>query len=250
MDKMDLWKKASFLREKMGENDSSPVDVVSLALALENLTLVYYPMGSHLSGMCIKNPDVMLIAINSEMTLGRQRFSLAHELYHQFFDDTQLTALCAAQIGIGSAKERAADQFASYFLMPPQALSKLIWQCKGSQGRPLQIEDVVRIEQYFQVSRQAVLVRLVDEHELTKQEADSMRKNVIQSARKLGYTDALYKPSPQEKQYGTYGYYIKQADVVLDNHLISNGKYEELLLNAYRADIVYGSAEEEGEILD
>ena len=44
----------------------------------------------------------------------------------------------------------------------------------------------------------------------------------------------------------TYGNYIKQAERLLDDELISVGKYEELLLEAFRADLVFGDDEQEG----
>lgn len=36
----------------------------------------------------------------------------------------------------------------------------------------------------------------------------------------------------------------------MEQELVSNGKYEELLLSAYRSDLVYGEMDEEGEVLD
>jgi len=251
MDKMELWKKAVHLRKQFGEDATSPIDIFTLSLSIRQLSIVYYPMGEHLSGMCMKDGKNNVIAVNSSMTLGRQRFSMAHEFYHLFYDEAQLTAICAKQIGIGRAKEAEADQFASYFLMPPDALSNMILRIKKENGESkLSIKDIVAIEQYFQISRQSVLYRLMEEDELTRQEADGMRQNVILSAVNLGYNDILYKPMQKEKQYGTYGYYIQQADRLIEQGLISSGKYEELLLDAFRDDLVYGTTLEGGELLD
>lgn len=82
------------------------------------------------------------------------------------------------------------------------------------------------------------------------QEAESMRQNVILSAATLGYDVKLYRASPKEKQYGTYGYYVIQADKAMERGLISSGKYEELLISAYRPDLVYGDLTVGGELLD
>lgn len=250
MDKQDLWKKAVNLRKQLGEDMTSPIDIFTLAFSIDYLSIVYYPMGEHLSGMCIKDGKNCVIAVNSSMTLGRQRFSMAHELYHLFYDEECLTTVCAKAIGEGKEKEQDADQFASYLLMPPDALSEWIGRIrKGGKGRLL-LKDIVSIEQHFQMSRHALLHRLVEEGELTDQEADAMRQNVTLSAVNLGYQDTLYKPIPKEKQYGTYGYYIQQADQAMELGLISNGKYEELLLDAFRDDLVYGEEFEGGEVFD
>ncbi|WP_207669558.1 hypothetical protein [Caproiciproducens galactitolivorans] len=48
----------------------------------------------------------------------------------------------------------------------------------------------------------------------------------------------------------SYGYYIQQAEKALEQGLISNGKYNELLLSAFRSDLVYGEEIEGGELLD
>ena len=77
-----------------------------------------------------------------------------------------------------------------------------------------------------------------------------MKQNVALSAVNLGYQDTLYRPMPKEKQYGTYGYYIQQVDQAMELGLISNGKYEELLLEAFREDLVYGDEIERGEVFD
>lgn len=250
MDKLDLWKKAVSLRRQLGDDATSPIDIFTLAYSIDSLSIVYYPMGERISGICVKDKGSNVIAINSSMTIGRQRFSMAHELYHLFYDDDQLTAICAKKIGIGSEKEIYADQFASYLLMPPDALSDMIGQIKKTPSYKLSVKDIVRIEQHFQISRKALLYRLIEENELTMQESESMRQNIILSANNLGYDDTLYKPTPKEKQYGTYGFYIQQADKAVEKGLISNGKYEELLLSAYRSDLVYGDDDEGGEILD
>ena len=40
------------------------------------------------------------------MSIGRQRFSLAHELYHLFFDKEQLSSVSYIQIGKGMKKKK------------------------------------------------------------------------------------------------------------------------------------------------
>ena len=249
INKFDLWKKAASLRKNLGEDETSPIDILSLAYSIDRLTMVFYPMGDHLSGMCIKNVNNKIIAINSSMTLGRQHFSMAHELFHLYYDEN-LTAICAKNIGLGNEKENQADHLASYLLMPPNALTEMIQQIKIDNAKKLTVKDVVKLEQHFRVSRQAIIYRLIEENEITQQEAELFRLNVIRSAVSFGYDDTLYKPLPSYKQNMTYGYYIQQAEEVFRKGLISNGKYEELLLSAFRSDLVYGEEIEGKELID
>lgn len=64
MDKLDLSTKAQELRELLGEDANSPVNVFSLANQIEGLTLVFYPLGENISGMCVRDQEIKLIAIN------------------------------------------------------------------------------------------------------------------------------------------------------------------------------------------
>lgn len=46
------------------------------------------------------------------------------------------------------------------------------------------------------------------------------------------------------------GHYIYQTENLLHENIISHGKYEELLLDAFRDDMVFGEEMEGGDILD
>lgn len=69
------------LRKKWGEDEYSSVDISKLASLQDNITLITIEMPSEMSGMCVKSDNEIIIAVNSTMSLGRQRFTIAHELY-------------------------------------------------------------------------------------------------------------------------------------------------------------------------
>ncbi len=247
-----LMTQSAMLRKRFGEDSSSPVDIFAMAQSIEKLTVVYYPLGDNLSGMCIKGQEENnLIAINSAMTLGRQRFSLGHEFYHLFYDDNMIS-VCAKKIDTGKDIEKSADMFASYFLMPDAALTELAGRLASKRSdRMLTIEDVIRIEQFFGVSHQTAVFRLMHTPFLTESVGNAYLTIAVRRlAESLGFSSDLYKPLPKEKRYITYGNYINQAEQLISKGLISYGKYEELLLDAFRADMVYGEDEEEGDLID
>lgn len=250
IDKMELSSKASVIRKNLGESESSPIDIFSLVQSIQSLTLVFYPLGKNISGACFRGEMSSVIAVNSGMSVGRQRYSLAHELYHLYFDKGTSTTVCPSKIGSGNENEKKADQFASYFLMPPAALYESVRKCRKSSDRPLSIEDVIRLEQYFGISHQAMLIRLMEEREPISGDAASMQSGIIAVAAKLGFDTALYKPSPEDKKIRVLGHYIHQAEDLLQKDIISAGKYEELLLDAFRDDIVFGEEEGGGLIID
>jgi Zn-dependent peptidase ImmA (M78 family) len=251
--KSELSYQANDLRKRFGEDMSSPIDVFAILQSQELLTLVFYPLSERISGMCVRTRGGdQLVAINSKLTHGRQRFTAAHELYHLFIQKEIQTIVCGKEIGAGKdEEEKNADVFASYFLAPNDALRSYIENnLKKGKNRPVSLEDVVRIEQYFRMSRQATLYRMVGDGFITLEFANTLKGNIIASARKFGFNEELYISTPTDQQYYTTGNYIELAEQLNDREIISNGKYEELLLDAYRADIVYNLEVESQEMYD
>lgn len=236
---------AILLRKKLGEDSTSPIDIFSIASTRDDLTTVFYPMGKNISGMCIKGKDTKLVAINSEMSMGRQRFSLAHEFYHLFFDTELCKSVSSKSFYSEDEKEMEADIFASHFLLPSIALYAQIGQCETVCQ-----EQVIRLEQSFGLSRQAMLYRLREEGKISDELFERMQVNVQHSAASLGYDTQLYKPTPTGQNIKTIGQYIRIANDLYDRELISVGKYEEYLLDAFRDDLVYGTDDEGDENID
>lgn len=249
IDRLELHTKAQEVRELLGEDANSPVDIFALASQIRDLTWVYYPLGSNISGMCVKNEKIKLIAVNSTMSYGRQRFSFAHELYHLYYDRSSGYNVCSKTFEPSDEVEKNADQFASYFIAPYKALREKIRKIRTEER--LSLRNVIELEQYFGMSHQAMLWRLVSEKYLTKKEMDGYSIRVIMRAKELGYDDRLYRPLPEGSQKRTYGYYLKQVESLRKKEQVSSGKIDELLLDAYRDDIVFGDdAAMGGELFD
>lgn len=251
MDRIDLSNKAYRVRKLLGADGQSPLDLFKLVQGIEDLTLVFYPLGQNISGVCYKGASSRVIVVNSRMSLGRQRFSLAHELYHLYFDEAKESQVSRMAIGSGDANEKYADQFASYLLMPPAALSESLEAIRTKNREDLLgVEDVIRLEQYYGLSHKAMLYRFVIDGILTAQEAEVMETGVMGIAARLGYDTSLYRPAPEEKERMVLGRYLALSEKLLEEECISHGKYEELLLDAFRDDLVFGDLGEEGIPLD
>ena len=249
LDKLELSTKAQELRELLGEDANSPIDIFSLVNQIEGLTLVFYPLGQNISGMCVKDEEIKLIAINSTMSYGRQRFSLAHELYHLYFDDSSGFNVCSKVLEPQSENEKDANQFASLFLAPYKSLKAAIKRIAPNGS--LLMQHVIALEQYFGMSHLAMLWRLASDGYLSQGKLDDFSHGVISAARTLGYDDKLYNPTPVEFQRRTYGHYLKQVEELRQKGLVSSGKIDELLLDAFRDDIAYGLDDDpDGEAID
>lgn len=230
-------------RRMWNEDGYSPIDIFALVNGWKDMkiTIVNYPMSSRISGMCTKEGDDIIICINSTTSYGRQRFTLAHELYHVLFEENMKQVICDMSMNEEkSESEREADRFASYLLMPFDALLQYKDDKTGWD-----LEKIIDAEQFFQVSHQAMLNRLVYDNLLRKEETEAYRNVTVSTeAAKLGYGKELYFSTNPSKRYFTTGEYIRKVEKMAEKNLISNGKREELLLEAYRADVVYNFDEE------
>lgn len=72
-----------------------------------------------------------------------------------------------------------------------------------------------------------------------------MEVGITETAAKLGFDTTLYRSSPEGKKAIVLGCYITSTGKLLEKEMISQGKYEGLLLDAFRDDIVYGIDGEE-----
>jgi Zn-dependent peptidase ImmA (M78 family) len=241
MDRLLLQRRADNVRNHFGVDDNSPIDLFALVSTNSNITLVFYPFKEEISGICIKSAH--LIAINSRSTLGRQTFSIAHELYHYFYDGDQ-TTISYINTYENSIMEKEANLFASYLLMPDSSFTRFCKKITCNGVQKIEIKNILEIEQYYRVSRNAVLVRLVLDEYITIEEAEQFKKDIIKNAKKYGFDVTLYMPTHFDEPK-TYGAYLKKALELKELGLISNGKYEEYLLEAYRSDIVYDENEKD-----
>ena len=146
-------------RRLWNEDGYSPIDIFAIVNGWKDkkITIVRYPLSSRISGMCTKEKDDIVICINSTTSYGRQRFTLAHELYHVLYEEGMQRVICDMSMnGNKSDSEKEADQFASYLLMPYDALLEY----EHNKGK-WDLEKVIDAEQFFQVSHQAMLHRLI-----------------------------------------------------------------------------------------
>lgn len=230
-------------RKQWGEDSYSPVDIFALVNGWKEkkITVVSYPLSSRISGLCTKMNDNVIICINSASSYGRQRFTLAHELYHILHEDEMQNVICDMTLGNNKADtEREADKFASYLLMPYDAMLQY-----AERKEKWTLEDVIEAEQFFQISHEAMLFRLLSEKFIDEETYAKYRQvSVSSEATKLGYSRELYCRAAENRRYFTTGEYIRKVELLAGKKRISEGKKEEMLMDAFRADIVYNLGEE------
>ena len=160
-------------RRMWNEDGYSPIDIFAIVNGWKDIkiTIVKYPMSSNISGMCTREKDDIIICINSTASYGRQRFTLAHELYHVLYEENMQRVICDMSMNAEkSESEREADQFASYLLMPYDAL--LQYEDEKSKWN---LEKIIDAEQFFKISHQAMIHRLVTDNLISKEIAEEYK---------------------------------------------------------------------------
>lgn len=151
---------------KAGNIKQAPVDVDQLARRA-GARIHYEPLDGQVSGMVHRRHDgVAIIGVNSVHSLGRQRFTIAHELGHLVLHkDEKLHVDEKPPIRFRNeessratnATEIEANQFAAELLMPIELLTKEIESISDDTEAE---EAVSYLAERFQVSEQAMTLRL------------------------------------------------------------------------------------------
>lgn len=131
------------------------------------------PLGSDLagspSGFFYRHPDAgFCLVVNSDMTFGRQVFTLAHELAHALFHSQHADVVVSTRDDRTAVREQFADRFAGEFLVPGDALRTAVAELEA-WGELADAATAVHLQRHFGVSFATLLVRLrqdrlIDEH--------------------------------------------------------------------------------------
>ena len=117
--KDDVRRKAQEVRTHLGLGSAPILDLDPICGSL-GIAIYRAPLGSDLrrapSGAFLKHPEMgFAILVNLDMTPGRQRFAVAHELAHALFHSDETNRVLCHGAG---PRESFADGFAGEFLMP------------------------------------------------------------------------------------------------------------------------------------
>jgi Zn-dependent peptidase ImmA (M78 family)/transcriptional regulator with XRE-family HTH domain len=158
----------------------------------ENVLIWRLPLGADLdeapSGFFYNHPQVgFCITVNSQMTLGRQVFTLAHELAHAFFH-SQTADVVVSMPGEDHGRERFADAFAGEFLVPGDELRRVVGELApfNDLANP---SLVVHLQRHFGVSFATIRVRLLQEKLIPRSDYEALAEaSPSRLARALGYS--------------------------------------------------------------
>ena len=213
-------------------NENEPIDIINICLnKFKNITIVFFTANENMSGASnILNGEI-IIFVNSNHTLGRQRFTIAHELYHILYGNNEFID---CSLRSNSKIEEDADKFASKLLMSDSALFNYERENNISKWN---LDEIIDCEQYFQISRKAILNRLLTMNRITEKEYVINSKKIKYNAKKRGYDVKLYNPYLKDKNL-LMGHYIKLAQEAYEDKKINKKEMENILKDAFYDDFL------------
>ena len=115
-----------------------------------------------LSGFSTYFEEQFIVYLNSNFTLGHERYTGAHELYHLIYN---ADILKKEKVLLDDEKYKAedtkADVFASEFLMPEDYVKEVFYKIVNVDKDNILPRHIVRMYNYFKVSYKAMLKRLI-----------------------------------------------------------------------------------------
>lgn len=125
--------------------------------------LIRKPMETNeISGFSTYFEEQFIVFLNSNFTLGHERFTGAHELYHLIYNPDILKK---EKVILDKQKykveEETADIFASEFLMPENYVKEIFYKIISVDKTNVLPRHVIIMQNYLRVSYKAMLKRLI-----------------------------------------------------------------------------------------
>lgn len=201
------------------------VDLPKL-LMREGVQTIFKELSESVDGMSIKAPGGRrFMLINRCKPLGRQNFTIAHELYHLYIEEDPKPHVTY----LGNKKEpseKRADMFASRLLMPAPAVRSMLSDPEIRNGA-IGINTLLRLTEYFGTSREAMLYRLKTLSLITATTFEQLKNvNVSRLAANFGLTPNPFTPTEKDYIIGDLDTRLEEA---FDHGLISEGHKNEIL---------------------
>lgn len=228
--RIDIKGKADEIRYKWTKKGI--IDILSI---LDNTTiLIRSPINTKkFSGLSTFFEGEFIVFLNSSFTLGHERFSGAHELYHITYNSDILKR---DKILFNDSQdiEFEANMFAAEFLMPEDGIKEVFYKQVDTKPNQVEAKHVVRMQNYFKVSYKAMLKQLIQmklcDEKLYEpllcyqslEKTSELKKITLME----GYTTELIEPS-NIKSISTE--YIEVLRRNFEENRISYKKLEEML---------------------
>ncbi|PCJ54820.1 MAG: hypothetical protein COA70_03765 [Planctomycetota bacterium] len=225
---------ADWVRYECGLSSTAPIHNLRAVAesGLNVFVFLSHEHGSPLSGASWNSSAAGACVLIRHGMREHMRFTLAHEIAHLFAHPGQAhgSGKALPHDAIRS-QETYANQFAAELLMPADGVRKMV----GGESELESHRTIQRLAWYFQVSFQAIAIRLESmrflkrgwyDHELERMKADGRLPQVPVNEEDLQLRPAASDCGRSEPQPALFKYY---ATMLLDEGDISLGKFCQLM---------------------
>lgn len=184
----------------------------------EDAFLLRMPLKTNeVSGFSTYFQDKFVVFLNSSFTLGHERYSGAHELYHIIYNQETLKNEKLLIYNSDSDEENKANIFAAEFLMPEDYVKEVFYKIINVKPDSVIEKHVIKMNNFFKVSYKAMLKRLVQLNLCERNKYENLseicllgNEDKLQSlTKKEGYDINLIIPSNKRFIPKEYIEYIK-----------------------------------------
>lgn len=229
MKKNDLFlleckEKAAEFRNRFGYGPNDPIHLRSFLLQ-QNVMTLFKPMSAGFAGMAMIVDQKRFMMVNQTHTLGKQHFTIAHELYHLFVQENFTSQKCKTGLFLKQTdpEEKKADIFAGHLLLPEIGVTSLI--PKEERTSKISDQTIFKIQQVYSASIKATIYRLIELGFADESYFEQYKKGSTEKMRNLGFDTRLMYPGNQDLTLGDYA--------VMAGTLFQLGKISESVYLAY-----------------
>jgi Zn-dependent peptidase ImmA (M78 family) len=216
--------KAAQFRNQFGYGPDDPIHLRSFLLH-QNVLTMFKPLSGGFGGMAMIVDQKRFMMVNQNHTLGKQHFTIAHELYHLFVQENFKSQKCKTGLFLKQKdlEEKKADFFAANLLLPEIGVTSMI-PTEERNGK-ISEQTIFKIQQVYSVSVKATIFRLVELGFADDSYFEKFENGSTQKMRNLGFDTQLMRSGNQDLILGDYAVKAKT--------LFQEGKISESVYFSY-----------------
>ncbi len=178
----------------------------------------------------------LFLCVNAELAMCKQIFAVAHELYHihcyaeDIVPDTiaggsLLDSKTADDMAV-SQEDFEANAFAGVLLMPDSMLDEQI-KLYGIIGEKITVDDVLTLMDLFALPYKAVVLRLVENHDITPAKAQKLLKmDASFVSERINLTGRALAWQQNSKDVSYFGSLLDDMEYNRNNELLTDSREE------------------------
>lgn len=208
------YERARNFRDKYGLGNYCANQLLEVLDLLEkderiNIELIRTPFKNlKLAGFIGYKYDTFVIVTNTNQTLGYERFTIAHEIYHLLQNRVYIKENSVIEEIVNDASddykdvnELMADSFAAELLIPEKSLKDNVKEVMDSQAKAISHDIVIQLQHkygvdYIAMTRRLKEVEIIDDEQKSYLEEILRDKGKLQKlTKKLGRSNDINTPS-------------------------------------------------------